>query len=188
LAAACGHGKNWDYHKRKNMKNNLGLLFVFLVIGASAQTKFIPTEQFIVEGKVQHAVTFTMAALDTFKIKSLPDVVITNHVGVVKNTLVQLKGVLVKDILAGVPLQNENPKVLSEFYFIFVATDKYKVVFSWNEIFNSPAGDNFYIITSEGGKKLKEMDGRISILCVTDFKTGRRDLKNLDKIIVERVN
>ena len=113
---------------------------------------------------------------------------ITNHVGVTKNTLTQLKGVLVKDILSGIALQNENPKVLSEFYFIFVATDKYKVVFSWNEIFNSPTGDNFYIITGEGGKKLKEIDGRISMLCITDYKTGRRDLKNLDKIIVERVN
>jgi hypothetical protein len=170
------------------MRNSLVILFVFLVSGVLGQNKLIPTDQFSIEGKVEHPAIFTLALLDTFKTKSLPDVVITNHVGVVKNTLTKLKGISVKDILANVSLQAENPKVLSEFYFVFVATDNYKIVFSWNEIFNTETGNNIYIVTEEGGKKINEMDKRISMICTTDFKTGRRDLRNLQKIIVERAN
>jgi hypothetical protein len=111
------------------MKKSILLFFTLLALTTHGQTKFTPTDQFSVEGKVEHAVIFTMAALDTFKTKSLPDVIITNHLGVVKNNLTKLKGILLKDILSGVVLQAESPRVFCEFYFVFVATDDYKVVF-----------------------------------------------------------
>jgi hypothetical protein len=170
------------------MKKVVVIFFTFIALHSPGQNKLTPTDQFTIEGKVQHTIVFTLAALDTFKTVTLPDVVITNHTGVAKNTLTKLKGILLKDILTNVTLQAENPKILSEFYFVFVATDNYKVVFSWNEIFNTETGNNIYIITGEGGKKIKEMDNRITMICTTDFKTGRRDLKNLEKIIVQRVN
>ena len=107
--------------------------------------------------------------------------------GVAKNNLSRLKGVSLKDVLSTIALDAENPKILSEFYFVFVATDNYKIVFSWNEIFNTETGNNMYIITEEGGRKIREMYTRIPIICTTDFKAGRRDLKNLQKVIVARV-
>ena len=170
------------------MKQLIILLFIGTGLAVSAQSKFTPTDQFSIEGKVQHPVVFTLAALDTFKTKSLPDVVITNHAGVVKNKLTGLKGVSLKDILSTISLQADSPRVFSEFYFVFVATDNYKIVFSWNEIFNTETGNNIYIVTEESGKKIKEMETRIPMICTSDFKTGMRDLKNLQKIIVERVN
>ena len=169
------------------MKKLITFIFFLSTFGAIAQTKLNPTDQFSVEGKVLHPVIFTIAALDTFKAKSIPDIVITNHLGVAKNNLTKLKGVSLKDILSTVALDADNPKILSEFYFVFVATDNYKIVFSWNEIFNTETGNNIYIITEEAGKKIREMDTRIPMICTTDFKTGRRDLKNLQKIIVARV-
>lgn len=169
------------------MKKIIAFIFSLAILGANAQTKLNPTDQFSVEGKVQHPVIFTIAALDTFKTKSIPDIVITNHLGVVKNNLTKLKGVSLKDILSTVVLDADTPKILSEFYFVFVATDNYKIVFSWNEIFNTETGNNIYIITEEGGKKIREMNTRIPMICTSDFKTGRRDLKNLQKVIVARV-
>ena len=84
-------------------------------------------------------------------------------------------------------LNEESPKRFSEFFLTFIAIDNYKVVYSWNEIFNSPIGDNIYLITSRDGKQLKDMDERILILTPIDFKTGRRHIKGLSKIVVERV-
>ena len=127
-----------------------------------------------------------MADLDTFKTKSLPDVVITDHMGKEKNTLTQLKGILLKDILNNVEIDAENPKVLSAYYFVFVASDNYKVVFSWNELFNTETGNNVYIITEENGKKMKDTDERIAIVAVTDIRTGRRHMSNIKKKIVAR--
>jgi hypothetical protein len=168
------------------MKIIIAFIFTLLTCTTTAQNNTIPTDHFSIEGKVKHALTFSIADLDTFQTKSLPDVVITNHLGEKKHTLTQLKGILLKDILSKAELDAENPKVLSEFYFVFVATDNYKITFSWNEIFNSETGNNIYIIMEEDGKKIKDINGRISIVTLTDFKTGRRHMSNINKIIVER--
>ena len=169
------------------MKTITTFIFFIAMLSSTAQTKLNPSDQFSIEGKVQHPVIFTISALDTFKVKSIRDVVVTNHLGVATSNLTQVKGVSLKDILSRIAIDADNPKILSEFYFVFIATDNYKIVFSWNEIFNTETGDNMYIITEQGGKKMREMDTSIQMICTTDFKTGRRDLKNLTKIIVARV-
>jgi len=168
------------------MKNIISLFFVLIAFTVSAQFNHIPTDSFTIEGKVKRHLTFSLADLDTFKTKSLPDVVITDHMGKEKNTLTQLKGILLKDILNNVEIDAENPKVLSAYYFVFVASDNYKVVFSWNELFNTETGNNVYIITEENGKKMKDTDERIAIVAVTDIRTGRRHMSNIKKKIVAR--
>jgi len=168
------------------MKLIIVVFFSSFTLTLAAQKNSLLTEKFSIEGKVKRAFTFSIADLDTFKLKSLPDVTITNHLGEKKYTLTNLKGIPLKDILSKAEPDAENPKVLSEFYFVFVATDNYKIVFSWNEIFNTETGNNIYIIMEEDGKKIKEINGRISIVTLTDFTTGRRHMSNIDKIVVER--
>jgi len=164
------------------------LFFVFASYRAVAQMTSVPSDHFSIEGRVKHALNFSIADLDSFKTKDLPDVIITNHLGEKKHTLTQLKGVLLKDVLSKAELDAENPKVLSTYYFVFTATDKYKITFSWNEIFNTETGNNIYIIMEEGGKKIQDLPGRISLVVPTDFKTGRRHISNLSKIIVQRAD
>jgi len=81
----------------------------------------------------------------------------------------------------------ETPKVLSEYYFVCIASDNYKVVFSWNEIFNSDTGKSVYIITAQDGKPATGLDNRIALVSPKDQMTGRRYVKGLQKIVVERV-
>jgi hypothetical protein len=159
----------------------------FLSSFATAQNTYMPSDRFSIEGEVKKSLTVSIADLDAFKPKSLPEVIITNHLGEKKATLTGMKGVLLKDILNKVELDAESPKVLSEFYFVFTATDNYRIVFSWNEIFNSETGNNIYIIMEEEGKRIQDLNERISIVTLTDFTTGRRHMSNLSKIWVERV-
>jgi len=77
--------------------------------------------------------------------------------------------------------------VLSEYYFVCIASDNYKVVFSWNEIFNTDTGKSVYIITSQDGKPAAETDTRIALISPKDQMTGRRYVKGLQRIVVERV-
>jgi len=167
------------------MKNIISLFLVLAAYTTSAQFNHIPTDSFTIEGKVKHAVTFSLADLDTFKTKALPDVIITDHMGKVKDTLTLLKGILLKDILNNVQIDAEPPKMLSAYYFVLVASDNYKIVFSWNELFNTETGNNVYTITEEG-KKMQDTDDRISIVALTDIRTGRRHMSNIQKIIVAR--
>src|ERR1700721_624333 len=133
-----------------------------------AQTGFTPTDKFTIEGKVRQVLSFSTTELDTFKTRSLPDLVITDHIGSIRRTLTHLKGILLKDILAKAEIDAENPKVLGEFYFVLEAPDNYKIVFSWNEIFNSETGNNIYLITEEDGKNYKQTEERIAIVTMTD--------------------
>src|SRR5664279_440140 len=93
--------------------------------------------------------------------------------GLMKN----INGVLLKDILSVIPFNNENPKVLSEYYIECEATDGYKVFFFWNEIFNSETGKHVMIITNKNGTNAGQPDDRIALITPTDQATGRRYVK-----------
>ena len=176
----------YKFESRK-MKRLLTLTLVFLSMTVWAQKPTQATNAFTVSGQVKKEMTFSLAEIEKFPSQPIPDVTITNHSGEPRGIATQLRGILVKDLLKDLELQEESPKLLSEFFFTFISSDNYKVVYSWNEIFNSPTGDNLFLITSRDGKELKDMEERILILTPTDFKTGRRHIKGLTKILVERV-
>jgi len=75
-----------------------------------------------------------------------------------------VKGVLLKDILEKIEIDSENPRVLSEYYFVCIASDNYKVVFSWNEIFNNDLGKSIYILNGNDGKPASALDNRIALV------------------------
>lgn len=170
------------------MKHFLSFLFLLGGITIFAQKDIPTTETFSITGLVEKEVSYSIADLSKLESKKLDDLLITNHLGEARNTAQGLKGVPIKEILNAVKFKSESPKVLSEFYLTFQASDGYKVVYSWNEIFNTAVGDAVYLITEKGGKDIAAMDDRILVLCMADFKTGRRNVKGLTKIIVNRVN
>lgn len=170
------------------MRSILLLFFVVGFFSMSAQKENIPTtENFTIEGKVKKEITISLADLSSYKSYTIDSIVITNHLGERKSTLKKVKGVLLKDILEKTEIDAEIPKVLSEYYFVCIASDNYKVVFSWNEIFNNASGQSIYIITEQDGKPASTLDNRIALISSKDQMTGRRYVKGLQKIIVGRV-
>lgn len=99
-----------------------------------------------------------------------------------------LKLVLLKDVLAEVKIKPPGPKQLSEYYFIAEASDGYKVVFSWNELFNTKIGDDVYLIVGYDHHAGVQMPNRIALLSVGDEATGRINVKGLKKMIIKRVH
>ena len=170
------------------MRSRLVLLFVITVFCASAQKENIPaTENFTIEGKVKKSVTVALADLSGYKTHLIDSIVITNHLGERKSSMKKVKAVLLKDILDKVEIDAENHKVLNEYYLVCIASDNYKVVFSWNEIFNSDVGKSVYIITGQDGSWAYVLDNRIALVSSKDQMTGRRYVKGLQKIVIERV-
>lgn len=152
-----------------------------------AQKMIPPTNSLQVTGKVANPTTFTLTDLEAFPKTAIKDLTLFNHKGEAKHTLTGIQGVPVKEVLASIKYIYDNPKVLNEFYFVFIASDGYKVVFSWNEIYNTDTGNNLFIVTEMEGKKLKELDQRILSISTTDMKTGRRYIKGLEKIEVRQI-
>ena len=168
------------------MKKLITLILILISVSVWSQKSNHPTEEFSVTGEIKTELILTLGDLEKQSSTPIPDVVITNHQGAPRGTAKQLKGILIKELLKDLELKEESPKLFSEFYLVFIAEDGYRVVYSWNEIFNSPLGDQLFLITSRDGKSLKEMEERILILTPTDFKTGRRHIKGLSKIVVKR--
>lgn len=129
-------------------------------------------------------IIFTSADFQKYEKHTLDSIQITNHLKEYKSTLKNVKGVLLKDVLSKVSFKENSPKVLSEYYIVCIAEDGYKVVFSWNEIFNTSVGDHVLIIPEVEGRS---KDG-ISTLSPTDFATGRRYVKMLKTIQLKKVN
>ena len=167
------------------------LIFISILLtslATQAQRTIPPTDSLKILGKVKSAKTFSLSDLDTLPKVTIRDQVIYNHKGEVKDTLKNLKGIPLKSVLSLIEFVHDKPKQLNEFYFVFIASDGYKVVFSWNEIYNTETGNSFYIATEMDGKKLKDLDQRIVFISTGDLKSGRRYIKGLERIEVRQVD
>jgi hypothetical protein len=144
------------------------------------------SESFTVSGEVLKAETIDIARLSGYTQVHLDSLRVYTHDMQPKGLMKNINGVLLKDILSAIPFNNENPKVLSEYYIECEATDGYIVLFSWNEIFNSETGNHVIIVTSKNGINITQLDDHIALVSPTDKATGRRYVKWLSRIIIHR--
>jgi len=154
---------------------------------AMAQEKTQKTLQFAITGDVEKASVITLDSLKQYKIVEIGDKNVTDHTGAFKHKDDKLKGILLKDVLSHTKFKTTSPKLLSRFYFVCAGVDGYKVVYSWNELYNTAVGDQVYIIMEKNGIAVDKMPESIQMTSSSDFKTGRRYLHNLDKIVVGQV-
>ena len=67
-----------------------------------------------------------------------------------------------------------------------VATDGYRSVFSWGELFNSTAGEHALIITTQDGRTLNTAAGPLALRALADLRPGPRHVRNLCALVVRR--
>ena len=168
------------------MKSSLQFLSLALALFALTGNTFVTTRSLSIEGRVKNSVTITIDELEKMTLRDIGSVNIINHKGEKKSEARNLKGVLLREILENVTIDAENPKVLSEYYFICVAEDQYKVVYSWNELFNTNVGNGVFIVLTRDGKQLADDEDGLLMISRGDEKTGRRYVKNLQTIQVKR--
>lgn len=164
------------------------ILSVSFFTAYSQHDHIVPaTAEFQVKGLVKNKLTFHINDILRFKQDELGDIVIRNKKGEEKGTAVKMKGVLLKTFLDSAGITADKPKEYSEFYIVLTASDGYKNVYSWNELFNSDLGNHVYIITSYGEETMEQMPDRILVMSLGDTNSGRRHLKGLASIEVKRV-
>lgn len=142
------------------------------------------TNFFEVKGAVKQNMLVSLKDLSNYYSVYMDSVVISNHLQQRLHSVNHIKAVVLKDILKKVEFDVESPKSLSKYYLKFIASDGYVILFSWNEVFNSPTGNNTFLIVEKEGKPLQLQKDRISMIVTTDFAKGRRYLKGLKYIII----
>jgi hypothetical protein len=160
----------------------LTLAVLFLMGFDTAQS----TKSFVVKGKVKAEKKIEMPDLQKLTLHSIGSVNITSHKGDLKGKAKDMKGVLLREVLQTVELDAESPKFYSEYYFVCKGGDGYKVVYSWNELFNTAVGNSVYIILEKDGKNLTDDEDSLLMISSEDVRTGRRYVKNLEIIQVGR--
>ena len=68
--------------------------------------------------------------------------------------------------------------------FDAVATDGYRAVFSWGDLFNSDAAEQILIITAQDGRPLDAYEGPLALRALADRRPGPRHVRNLCAVIV----
>lgn len=166
----------------------LSKLFVIVLTGCLLCPVYAQpaTSSFIITGGVKKELTISVSDLQKLTIHNIGDVPITNHLGEPRGTAKNLKGVLFKDVLALADFDAESPKVLSEYFFVCVASDQYTVVYSWNELFNTAVGESVFVVLEKAGRQVGQMDDSMLMISPNDYRTGRRHVKNLARVEVKR--
>lgn len=168
------------------MKKFLALIFIYVFPLVALGQDEKPSSAFTIQGDVKAPKTFSISDLKKMKAVPIEDVVITNHLGEKKGEARGLKGVLLRDLLGQIEIDADSPRVLSEYYFVCIANDNYRVVYSWNEIFNTAVGETAYVVTEKNGKSLDILPDAIAMVSSKDARTGRRNVKALTTIEVKR--
>lgn len=159
------------------------MVLFFVQYSFAQETDQNTTDQFIITGKVKQEKTINITDIKRLSSITLSDVNVSCSPKI-ENRVKEIKGVLLKNILDSVAFQYEKSRMLNQYYFLFVAKDGYKMVFSFNEMYNTEIGKNLYLVTEMEGKPLDQMDNRIMVLTTKDIKGGSRNMKWLSKIVV----
>jgi hypothetical protein len=92
----------------------------------------------------------------------------------------------------GVPLAaivssvaGDDPQARDQRGWVFdaTATDGYRAIFSWGELFNSDAGEQVLVIVAQDGKALDDREGPLALRALADHRPGPRHVRNLCAVI-----
>jgi len=112
-----------------------------------------------VRGVVEHPLTLTVDDLRAMPPQQLAEVMLTKQNGADAGKLQNLKGVRLADLINKAVLVVHDHNDIKKMIVVATATDGYSVVFSWSEIFNSPAGDGMIVYCEKDGKPLGDDEG-----------------------------
>ncbi len=136
-------------------------------------------------GEVENVLELTVDSLLKMNVKHIDRYMSVCQTGATDSVNKTFEGVSLKDILEKAKLKQLNHKDRA-FYIVANASDNYKAVFSWGEIFNNVTGENVYVVFKENGELIKEK-GEMKLIVTNDLKTGPRHVYWLTGIDVVKV-
>lgn len=162
----------------------IGLVISLITTTCFGQEKILATNQFIVEGKIKKPAFFSIKDINGLEPAILGNITTLNSEGVVKTVKKNVKGVLLRKLLASIEIDVLKPKERASCYLVFIGSDGYKVVLSFNEVFNQ---NNIYVVTESDGNNIAKSEGRIEVLVLMENFRGHIAMKGLEKILVAQI-
>ncbi|WP_168735201.1 molybdopterin-dependent oxidoreductase [Pseudothauera rhizosphaerae] len=139
-----------------------------------------------VSGLVAHPLDLDVAALRAFPVRRL-DLAPAGGRADEGKPPDRFAGVLLRDILEKASVTFGSHFDLKKTVVVATATDGYRVVFTWSELFSSPIGDGALVFFEKNGRPLADDEGSVALLSAGDDSTASRYLKWLKTIEVRRL-
>jgi len=140
-----------------------------------------------VTGRVLKPVSFAMKDLRAMEIDDMEDLFVICGSGDPKGQIGNCRGVLLENVIRRADVLKEEHNDTKKMFILASASDGHKVVFSWQEIFNTEVGGGIMILLEKEGKPLDEKRDRFDLISARDFFMGSRyvkDLNNLEVVLV----
>jgi len=154
---------------------------------AAAAEPSLVTTTLAVRGAVAMPLSLSVADLGKFPVHRVDDTRVVRAQGGASEAARQFAGCLLRDVLNAAKLTESDRLDLRRTIIVATASDGYKAVFSWAELFNTAIGDGVLIVYERDGAPLGDDEGRIALISLKDTRPGPRHVKWLSSIDVARV-
>jgi len=165
----------------------LGLMSLLPALAAAEGQPGRVTTTLAVRGNVATPLSLSVADLAKFPVQRVEDTRIGSGQANEKAQARQFAGCLLRDVLNAAKLTEAGRNDLRRTIVVATASDGYKAVFSWAELFNTAIGDGVLIVYERDGKPLSDDEGRIALVSLKDTRPGPRHVKWLASLDVVRV-
>jgi len=162
------------------------MVFAVLCAAAAQAAAQGATTELEVVGEVNASLTLTvqeLRAIATHSARDLP----AAAAGALAEPYREYSGVLLTEVLDKAGLRSDRKNDWRRLYVVATASDGYKAVFSWGELFNSRIGRGAMVVFERNGKPIDDSEGRIALISTEDDRIGPRHVKWLKRIEVRRM-
>jgi hypothetical protein len=153
----------------------------------SADVTSLVTSSLTVGGRVQQALELSPEALKAFPTQTPAEIPIIGRAGETLRILKGYSGVRLIDVLNKAGLAVADLDALKKTIIVASASDGYKAVFSWNELFNTPVGAGVLVLHAREGRPLGDEEGRIALISIQDLHTGPRHVRWLKDVQIQQI-
>ena len=169
------------------------LLAIALLASAAALGQDRPAKRNIISqsltinGSVAHTLVLRADDLRKYPPQQLEELPLVSATGSDKGKLTRVKGVRLRALLEYASILTRDADTVKKLAIIATATDGYKVVFSWSELFNTGVGDGVLVLFERDGKPLGEDEGLFALISAKDMRTGPRYVRSLQSVEVKQI-
>lgn len=131
-------------------------------------------------------------ALDAAGLAALPQSGLTQRLtlsaegGTASERSISYSGVRLRDLLLQAGFGGPSDRAARFGVVEAVATDGYRALFSWGELFNTAAGEQTLVISSQDGRPLDAAAGPLALRALADLRPGPRHVRNLCALLLRR--
>lgn len=160
-----------------------GALLCLALHAGAAPAAGVVSEEVRVTGAVKTPLTLKLADLKAFPADQIVALSVPHRVDD-KDVMSTVRGVRLTAVLERAGLVEADHNTWKHTVVLASATDNYRVVFSWPELFNADAGAAVLVVFERDGQPLADREGRLAMVSAKDLRTGPRSVRWLNRLDV----